>query len=195
MVLVLLHGSAAGRANEREAILVADLVCALREQLRDEAGRNFLDDAAFFRHGVFIVSPHHVQIRMIKRLLHDRRAWDHPPFIDTVEKMQGQQSEAVIVSYGVSDPDFALQEAEFIYGLNRLNVAITRARSKSVVCLPAPLVQANAQVLEIPDAERGLAFMRRLIDLTREHGEVASFDLGGEITAEVLRTSKVIPVA
>ena len=195
MVLVLLHGSAAGRENACEAALVADLVCALRERLCDEAGRVFPDDADFFRHGLFIVSPHHVQIRLIKRLLHDRRAWDHPPFIDTVEKMQGQQAEAVIVSYGVSDPDFALQEAEFIYGLNRLNVAITRARSKSVVCLPEPLVRANPQVLEIPEAERGLAFMRRLLDLTREHGEAASFDLGGGITAEVLRTSRVIPVA
>jgi hypothetical protein len=174
---------------------VVDLVCALRERLRDATGRVFQDDADFFRHGLFIVSPHHVQIRMIKRLLNDRRAWDYPPFIDTVEKMQGQQAETVIVSYGVSDPDFALQEAEFIYGLNRLNVAITRARSKSIVCLPEPLVRANAQVLEIPEAERGLAFMHRLIDLTRQHGEVASFDLGGGITAEVLRTSQVIPGA
>lgn len=112
----------------------------------------------------------------------------------TVEKMQGQQAEAVIVSCGVSDPDFALQEAEFIYALHRLNVAITRARSKSIVCLPEPLVRANPQVLEIPDAEQGLAFMRRLIDLTRAYGEVETFDLGDGITAEVLRTSEVIPL-
>ena len=195
MVLVLVHGATAGRENECEAALVADLVCAVRERLRDASSRVFHNDADFFRHGLFIVSPHHVQIRMIKRMLNDRRTWDLPPFIDTVEKMQGQEAETVIVSYGVSDPDFALQEAEFIYGLNRLNVAITRARSKSIICLPEPLVRANVQVLEIPEAERGLAFMSRLIDLTRQHGEGASFDLGGGITAEVLRTSQVIPGA
>ena len=71
----------------------------------------------------------------IRRELHRQRMWQSPPLVDTVDKMQGQEADAVIVSYGVSDPEFALQEAEFIYGLNRLNVAITRARSKCIVCL------------------------------------------------------------
>ena len=46
------------------------------------------------------------------------------PFVDTVDKMQGQEADTVLVSYGVADPEFALREAEFIYGLNRLNVAV-----------------------------------------------------------------------
>jgi AAA domain-containing protein len=50
--------------------------------------------------------------------------------------MQGQECEAVIVSYGVSDVGYAMNEKEFIYSLNRLNVAITRARSKTIVFLP-----------------------------------------------------------
>lgn len=45
-------------------------------------------------------------------------------FVDTVEKMQGQECDAVCVSYGVADVEFALMEREFIYSLNRLNVAI-----------------------------------------------------------------------
>ena len=45
--------------------------------------------------------------------------------------MQGQEAEAVVISYGVSDPEYALREAEFIYSLNRLNVSITRARTSS----------------------------------------------------------------
>src|SRR5207248_10563096 len=67
---------------------------------------------------------------------------------------------SVLISYGVSDPEFALKEAEFIYGLNRLNVAITRARSKTVLCLPRPLLEATPQVLDVPAAATGLAFMR-----------------------------------
>ena len=58
------------------------------------------------------------------------------------------EAEAVLVSYGVSDPEFAQKEAEFIYGLNRLNVAITRARSKTILCLPRPLLDATPQVLD-----------------------------------------------
>ena len=52
-------------------------------------------------------------------------------FVDTVDKMQGQQSWVVIVSYGVSDTETALQEADFIYGLNRVMVAITRLSAPS----------------------------------------------------------------
>jgi DNA replication ATP-dependent helicase Dna2 len=69
----------------------------------------------------------------------------------------------VIVSYGVSDPEFAAQEAEFIYGLNRLNVAVTRARSKCVVFLPRTLLDASPHVLDQPQAVRGLAYMRDLV--------------------------------
>lgn len=57
--------------------------------------------------------------------------------------MQGQECEAVIVSYGVSDVECAMNEKEFIYSLNRLNVAITRARSKTIVFLPRPLLEAE----------------------------------------------------
>src|SRR5262249_38486448 len=129
----------------------------------DAGGKPYADAAAFFRHGVFVVSPHHAQIRAIQHELAKLRTWRAAPFVDTVDKMQGQEADAVLVSYGVSDPEFALHEAEFIYGLNRLNVALTRARCKSVVCLPAPLLGATPQVLDQPEAAAGLAFMRRLV--------------------------------
>lgn len=77
--------------------------------------------------------------------------------------MPGQEADAIIVSYGVSDPEFAMQEADFIYGLNRLNVAMTRAKTKCVVFLPRPLLDASPNLLDQPEAARGLAFMRRLI--------------------------------
>src|SRR5205807_4479428 len=139
-------------------------VKALRDGLRGPGGRPYADDADFSRDGVFIVSPHHAQIRAIQDELAARRTWGRLPFVDTVDKMQGQEADAVLVSYGVADPEFALREAEFIYGLNRLNVAITRARTKSIVCLPRPLLEASPQVLDVDQAAAGLAFMRRLVE-------------------------------
>jgi DNA replication ATP-dependent helicase Dna2 len=113
---------------------------------------------------VFIVSPHHSQIRLIRRALQSQRqeAWTSPPFVDTVDKMQGQEAEAVIVSYGVSDPEFALQEAIFIYGQARLNVAMTRARTKTILFLTRALLDATPQVIETSEAEEGVRFMRSL---------------------------------
>jgi hypothetical protein len=111
-------------------------------------------------------------------------------FVDTVDKVQGQEAEAVVVRYGVSDTEFALREAEFIYGLNRLNVAVTRAKSKCVVCLPAPLLAGTPEVLDIPEAERGLAYMRRLAAGVETGGETKEFNLADGATTRVMRTGR-----
>jgi superfamily I DNA and/or RNA helicase len=189
LVLVVLDGIRATRANPVEADLVAQLVVALREGLRGLGDRPYADDAAFFRHGVFIVSPHHAQIRAIQEELAARRSWQSTPFVDTVDKVQGQEADAVLVSYGVADPEFALREAEFIYGLNRLNVAITRARAKSVVCLPRPLLEASPQVLDVERAAAGLGFMRRLVEEVERTGQERVFE-GEDVEARVYRASR-----
>jgi hypothetical protein len=137
LVVGILEGVRAARENPVEAALVADLVMELRTRLLDADGRAYSDDAAFFGRGVFVVCPHRAQNRLVRRMLADRRrpdAWTRPPFVDTVDKMQGREADAVIVGYGVSDPEGAAGEADFIYGLNRLNVAVTRARGASRWC-------------------------------------------------------------
>src|SRR3954447_17866957 len=179
LTVVILEGIRAGQANPVEADLVAQLVAGLREGLRDRQGRRYADDAEFFREGVFVVSPHHAQIQAIQAELAKQRTWSALPFVDTVDKMQGQEADAVVVSYGVADPEFALREAEFIYGLNRLNVAVTRARTKSVLCLPRPLLEASPQVLDVERAAAGLAFMRRQVEQLERAGEELAFEGDG----------------
>jgi hypothetical protein len=186
LVVVVLEGVRTGQANPVEADLVAQLTVALRDGLRDADGKPYANDEAFFRRGVFIVSPHHAQIRAVRQELAKVRAWRAPPFVDTVDKIQGQEADAVLVSYGVADPELALREAEFIYGLNRLNVALTRARSKCVLCLPRPLLEASPQVLDVEPAAVGLAFMRRLVSAMEENGEELQFE-GDGVEARVLR--------
>src|SRR5690606_18178100 len=137
--------------------------------------------------GLFVTCPHHAQNHAVRHALRQRRTWLAPPFVDTVDRMQGQEAEAVIVSYGVSDPDFALQEAEFIYGRNRLNVAMTRARTKCVVCLPRGLVDGAPAVVDSDEAARGLAFMRALRLDAERRGEGRSFLVGDGATATVWR--------
>jgi hypothetical protein len=79
----------------------------------------------------------------------------------------------VIVSYGVSDVEYAMNEKEFIYSLNRLNVAITRARSKTIVFLPRPLLEAPVAAFEDDTIAEGIAFMQGLWRWAEEHGEPA----------------------
>ena len=163
LVLIQTEGFEAPARNDVEAELVADLCVALRNRTRPEGATAWLDDAHFFRDGAFIVSPHHLQIRAIRQALAARQEWSHPPFVDTVDKMQGQEADAVLVSYGVSDPEQAAREAAFIYSLNRLNVAITRARKKMVLLLSTELLEPPLGVLDDAEAATGLQYMQSLV--------------------------------
>ncbi len=195
LTIVVLDGVWAARENPLEARLVAQLVTGLRGTMRDANGQLFSDDGRFFHEGVFLVSPHRAQIRSIETQLHQQRRWQTPPLVDTVDKMQGQEADVVIVSYGVSDPEFAAQEAEFIYGLNRLNVAVTRARSKCVVFLPRTLLDASPQILDQPQAVRGLAYMRDLVDAVARCDTSSVFPLDDGAQAVVYHANRCFQAA
>lgn len=165
-----------------EAELVAMLSANLRKNLirpgmKSVFPDNEAGDKEFWQKGLFIVSPHRVQIRAIKKALANKRKWHTSPFVDTVDKMQGQQCQNVIVSYGVSDVETALAEAGFIYSLNRLNVSITRARSKCIVFLPRPLLEPSFDLLQNEKAIKGLGHMHSLIDFCQNFGQEKIFDL------------------
>ena len=100
-----MEGIAATQTNEPEADLVAALAIALREDME-----GVQDDQEFWKDHLFIISPHHSQIGAIRRRLANKRDWGASPFVDTVDKMQGQEADAVLVSYGVSDPEYAAME-------------------------------------------------------------------------------------
>ncbi|WP_332449361.1 bifunctional RecB family nuclease/DEAD/DEAH box helicase [Methanoculleus sp.] len=184
LVLCVLEGVRTTVENRVEAELVARLAGALRERLIDPgtgepypAGEG---DYPFWQRGLFIVSPHHAQIGAILDSLSREREWASPPFVDTVDKMQGQEAEAVIISYGVSDVETALAEAGFIYSKNRLNVSLTRSRAKCIVFLPRPLLEPPLDLVQDERAAAGLRHMLDLQEFCRTHGEERTFDLDGE---------------
>ena len=70
--------------------------------------------------------------------------------VDTVDRMQGQEREVVIMSFATSDPEFAFRLRGFLFQPQRLNVAATRPRTKLVlVASPELLTLAESQ----PDDE------------------------------------------
>ncbi|HET9224765.1 MAG TPA: AAA domain-containing protein [Roseiflexaceae bacterium] len=83
-----------------------------------------------------IVTPFRAQSREIRTLL--RRAVPDPIarqqiVVDTVERMQGQERDVIIVSLTTSNPLFAAEIADFFFQPERLNVAITRPRVKLII--------------------------------------------------------------
>lgn len=90
---------------------------------------------------VGVVVPYRAQARLIKQKLQylsrcsgglsEQGSCDI--VADTVERLQGQEREVVILSLTTSRPSFARRIGSFFYQLERLNVSITRARSKLIV--------------------------------------------------------------
>ena len=90
----------------------------------------------FAAEGFAILAPHRAQNAAIRAALADYGfgADGRPlPLVDTVDKLQGQERDVVVVSYGVADEEYAEAEAAFLLSSNRFNVATTRPRRKLIV--------------------------------------------------------------
>jgi len=132
-----------------EAHVVLELVLSLltREVSPDEIG---------------VVVPYRAQSRLIRSLLR-RTLEDSEVFnkivVDTVERMQGQEREVILVSFTTASPKFAAQVADFLFSPNRLNVAVTRPRSKLILVGSHEMLMAdeyNASKKETLDLIRDL---------------------------------------
>jgi DNA replication ATP-dependent helicase Dna2 len=84
-----------------------------------------------------VVVPFRAQAARVRNLLRLKRFAKWPDIgklaVDTVERFQGQEREAMIVSFVVSDEDFMDRLGGFLTYPQRLNVAVTRARTKVVL--------------------------------------------------------------
>jgi predicted RecB family nuclease len=65
--------------------------------------------------------------------------------VGTVDKFQGQQAAAVFYSMATSTPEDAPRGMEFLYSLNRLNVAVSRARCVAVIVASPALFQVQCK--------------------------------------------------
>ena len=107
--------------NAEEANTAAELVKALYEQ-----GLSHED--------VAVVTPFRLQVRTIRECVSEALPPGSPlPLIDTVERLQGQDVECVIISFSVSDPSYLKSMKSFLFKPNRLNVMISRAKSKVIL--------------------------------------------------------------
>ncbi len=75
---------------------------------------------------ILIVAPYNDQVNRLWDRLPDARA-------GTVDKFQGQEAAVVIYAMTTSSPEDAPRGMEFLYNLNRFNVATSRARCACIV--------------------------------------------------------------
>jgi len=143
-VVFLTYSGFRGTArNPFEARLAARIATLARAGVRDPATGAAYGADGFREQALAVLSPHRAQNSAI---LHELAlagwAYGELPIVDTVERMQGNEREMVIVSYAVADREYAEREAEFLLDPHRFNVSITRPRAKLVVLMSDEVLRA-----------------------------------------------------
>jgi DNA replication ATP-dependent helicase Dna2 len=110
-----------------------------------------------------VVAPYRAQGRLIRNLLRQfvpEPAVRQQLITDTVERMQGQERDLIILSLTTSNAGFAANIADFFFQPERLNVAITRPRKKLIVIGSRYVL--NAQPLD-PDLQASVQLLDSLL--------------------------------
>jgi hypothetical protein len=100
-----------------------------------------------------------VQIKAIRRAGR-ARTWHKSPLVETVDRMQGQECEAVIVSYGVSDIEHRHEREGIHLQSQPVERVPSKGETKTIVFLPRPLIEPPIQGLRGRPALMGLPSCR-----------------------------------
>ena len=89
---------------------------------------------------VLVVAPYNAHVNRLADRLSARGVR-----MGTVDKFQGQEAPVVIYAMATSRPEDAPRGMEFLYSLNRLNVATSRARCAAFVVASPRLVEPECR--------------------------------------------------
>ena len=125
MVFIKSPGKHSKTFNVEEAHWVIDLITTAH-------------DAGLALKDIGVVTPFRSHAKLLRTTL--RKALGmfstNEVVVDTVERMQGQEREMIILSLCSTDPQFISNIASFLFQSTRLNVAITRAKTKLIILGP-----------------------------------------------------------
>ena len=111
------------QASEEEISVIAELTKKLIGQEIYDDDKNL---GVLSQKDILYVAPYNMQVRKLKDALGEEAR------IGTVDKFQGQEAAVVILSMCASNADSA-RGIDFLLNKNRLNVAISRAQTLSIV--------------------------------------------------------------
>ncbi|MGE0144681.1 MAG: DEAD/DEAH box helicase [Planctomycetota bacterium] len=150
-----------GSRSVEEAHLVADLI-----------------DECIRRHGVpaaeiAVLAPFRAHVRALRTAIEKKGIDVTNLVIDTVDRVQGQEREIVFLSLACGDASTLDQRSAFFFSPNRLNVALSRARTKAIlVCSSSVATALPMDPAALKAAAIYKTLWRRLpqVDLTAVYG-------------------------
>lgn len=118
---------------------------------------------------IMVVAPFNAQVSLIRQTLDASRF--NEVEVGTVDKFQGREAMAVIVSLASSSADDAPRGLGFILDRNRLNVALSRAKTNSFLVYSPGLLKAGlANVEQLTSVSR----LTGLLNMAKTEQEVYS---------------------
>ena len=126
------HGNA--NSSEEEADAVVQLYCdLLRGTWIDAQGIG----APISPRKILVIAPYNAQVELLTARLPTGAR------VGTVDKIQGQQAAAAIYSMTTSSQEEMPRTMEFLYSLNRLNVATSRGRCLAIIVASPKLLEVR----------------------------------------------------
>ena len=149
--------------NQRESPEEADRIGSLVAGMLDAA--SWTDAHGTTRRitpeDILIVAPYNAQVDLLARVLDGRAR------VGTVDKFQGQEAPVVFYSLATSTPDAAPRGMDFLYSLNRLNVATSRARCLAAVVASPELFFPECKTPHQMRLANAFCRFRELADVVR----------------------------
>jgi hypothetical protein len=176
--ILLYDGPLCGTVNEFEAKLVRLVAGLFHDRMLPEEGKIELEPEFFWKERLAVVTPHRAQNARIRQGLRGG-ALGRACVVETVDRIQGRERDVIVAGYTVSDPEFALTEADFIFNAERFNVTITRARTKLVLIVSRRLVNV------VPESDEAFERAQVLRNYVFESTEVATVNVAGPSGAQV----------
>jgi predicted RecB family nuclease len=118
----------------------------VRELYRSLLGQRWADRESVTRPigigDILVVSPYNMQVNLLRSYLPEGAR------LGTVDKFQGQEAAAVLISMATSSGEDLPRQIEFLYSRNRLNVAISRARCFAAIVASPKLLEISCATIE-----------------------------------------------
>ncbi len=134
----VVHDANAQRSEEEAAVVRELYASLLAQRYVDRRG----NEKAMAADNILVVAPYNMQVNLLKSALPAGAR------VGTVDKFQGQEAEAVIISMATSSGEYLPRNIEFLYSKNRFNVAVSRARSLAILVASPKLLEINCATPE-----------------------------------------------
>jgi superfamily I DNA and/or RNA helicase len=155
----VVHDGNASRSRQEARAVAAEIGGLLGREWTDRNGMPHRITA----NDILVVAPYNAHVQAIRQTVF--KVTGQTVRIGTVDKFQGQEAAVAIYSMATSSPADAPRDLDFLYSGNRLNVAVSRARSLAILVCSPELLAVSPRT---PDQLRLANSLCRLVEVATE---------------------------